>query len=709
MTQKRHAEDVKEGQPCHTGDNMDATPRFLRLTAGFVVAASASALSASQATYVSTPEDAQQAFSSLNGSEQAQLSEQLSGLLGQVDFAGLLEPFLPQPQAQAEDDLLGDTLDPLGLGAVNDLLDLVLLLPGALNYTWEYEMNGQRGSASALLNLPTPIDVDGNGLPDITATLSISGTNQVTMTVDRLGARLGLRGLLGSVLGNNPLPLKIEAVIADPRSESDALFALGYDASANSAPEQFSAAVNLSGALDSSQIGVNLTTKSPGDSLTLLAGQFNRASDGQREPSQELAMSLSPVPARANVDVTLGDQIAVALGATQRSTADILFVNHASQPAQVVTALIEQLPTSLNLSLAENQSDRVLSYSGSSDVDLIHITADGVGGLFGNTSQVDLELAQIPTDMSLSFGSSGDFDLDLGDDNLGRIEALLTNGPDVRVPAGMDGVTLLEIPGTSVLTARISGLKRVTAQQAPLALALDSVAGNPLRVELREQPSASAKQTYTIAELSSIQRHTEISIDESGGAQRIRYRADDAASSLSFSTNAGDRHQMTASAAPVASSIDICAAGGTACTTSGKSANTGSFRVITSQPVNLNLRDCDTVSCGNELRLTNLSIRHLDLAINISENCTIFGCITGSKGSIWLDTDNYNLTGGFRSRSSDFNVNGFFGSGFRTNNRYVSWNNFIPSKSGSISCGSGTFLDVTVIGITIDVSGLYLC
>lgn len=688
---------------------MNATPRFLRLTAGVLTVAAASALSASQTTYVSTPEDAQQAFSSLTGSQQAQLTEQLSGLLGQVNFSGLLEPFLGDASTAAEDDPVGDLLDPLGLGGVNDLLDLLALLPSALSYTWEYEMNGQRGSTNALLNLPTPIDVDGNGVPDITATLSISGTNQVTMTVDRLGARLGLRGLLGGVLGNAPLPLKIEAVIDDPRAEADALFALGYDASSSRAPERFSAAVNLTGALDSSQIGVNLTTQSPGNNLTLLAGQFSRANNGQREPAQELAMNLAPVPGQANVNVALGDQISVELGASRRSTADILFVNHSAQPAQVVTALIEQLPKNLSLSFAEDATDRVLTYSGNSDVDLIHLTADGVGGLFGNTSQVDLELAQVPTEMSLSFGSSGDFDLDLGDDNLGRIEALLTNGPDVRVPAGMDGVTLLEVPGTSVLTARISGLKRVTAQQAPLALALDSVAGNPLRVELREQPSATAKETYTIAQLSSIQRHTEISIDESGGAQRIRYRADDAASSLSFATNSGDRHEMTASAVPVASSIDICAAGGTACTTSGKAANTGSFRVIASQPVNLNLRDCDTVSCGNELRLTNLNIRHLDLAINISENCSIFGCITGSKGSIWLDTDNTNLSGGFRSRSSDFNVNGFFGSGFKTNNRYVSWNNFIPSKSGSISCGSGTYLDVTVIGITIDVSGLYLC
>ena len=689
---------------------MDATPRFLRLTAGFVVAATASVLSASQATYVSTPEDAQQAFSSLSGSEQLQLSEQLSGLLGQVNFAGVLEPFLNRPQAAAQDDPLGDVLDPLGLGDVLDLVDILALLPSALNYTWEYEIDGRQGQASGLLNLPTLIDVDGDSVPDITASLSISGANRVTMRVDRIGARLGLRGLLGGLLGNKPLPLKIEAVIDDPRAESDALFALGYDASTSQAPEQFSAAVSLTGALDDSQIGVSLTTRKAGDDLTLIASQFSQGAGGARDLGLDLSLNLAPVPGSANVDVALGDQVSVQLGASASSTADILFVDHSQAPAQVVTALIDQLPTALNLSLAESpEGDRTLSYSGSQDVDLIHITADGVGGLFGSASIVDLELAQIPTSMSLSFGTAGDFDLDLGGDDLGHIEALLSNGPDIRVPAGMDGVTLLEVPGTSILTARISGLKRVAAQQAPLALELDSVAGNPFRVELREQADANAKETYTIAQLSSIQRHTEISIDESGGAQRIRYRADDAASSLSFATNTGDREEMTASAAPVASSIDICAAGGTGCTTSGKAANTGSFRVITSQPVNLNLRDCDTASCGNELRLTNLNIRHLDLAINISENCTIFGCITGSKGSIWLDTDNHNLTGGFRSRSSDFNVNGVFGSGFKTNNRYVSWNNFIPSKSGSISCGSGTFLDVTVIGITIDVSGLYLC
>ncbi len=268
-----------------------------------------------------------------------------------------------------------------------------------------------------------------------------------------------------------------------------------------------------------------------------------------------------------------------------------------------------------------------------------------------------------------------------------------------------------DIPGETVLAARVSQLRRLSGSEEPLSLYLDSLAGNPVRVELRSQPAAGAKQVYTVAELHRLQRHTNISITESGNRQLIHYDADATASSLSLATNAGDRQSLTASLAIVPTVLDLCAASDNSCSASGKPGNVASMRVTTAQRATLNLHDCQNSSCSEELKVSNLDFRKIDTSIEVGRNCPWYGCYPqGSKGSIWLDTDNERLNGTVKYAGADFKVKAGFGPSFRSNDRYVKWSYFTPtSKSGSISCGDGTYLDVTVFGVTIDVAWLYLC
>ncbi len=677
--------------------------RWISVVLGVVLGANAGALAANAGSVVDTPEEARDAFSALSAAQQAQLAKQLNGLLGRLNFSAPISSFLPQ--TTAADNPLGDLL---GGGAVPSLLsglnlslpsEVIALLPSAITYRWETQMNGYSQSVDAILNVPTLLDVDGDSVPDINASLSISGTSSVTMQVERLAA-----GLIGST----DLPLKIEAVVADPRAGSTAVFALGYDASASRAPDSFTEVIGIGGGLNSTQITVDVTSTGAGDSLDLLAEQFEDSGNGQRNPEQTIVLGLAPVPGNASVALDMGNNdIAVSVGASQRADAAIEFVDYSSGSAQTVNAFINQLPTSLVLNFTQAGGDRVLSYNASQGINEISVHADQLSG-FGRANQLQLTLGGVPLALSLNMGSEGEFDLNAGNADLGYLDALLSNGPQGSLPAGHDGVQMRETPADSVLAARITRLRRVSGQQAPLGIYLDSLAGKPFTVELRDQPSANAKQTYTTATLLNLQRQTQISISD-GSKQQINYSAAAAASHLSFETNAGSRDKLTASASPVASSIAICAAGNNSCSTSGKAGNTGSFRVTTSQPMTLNLRDCNNGSCSKELRLSNFNIRHVDMAINVGKNCTFWGdCVEGSKGSIWLDTDNHSMTGRVLSRSG-LPVDANFGPGFRSNNRYVSWNWFIPSKSGSISCGSGSYLKVTVFGITLDIKALYLC
>ncbi|MGJ8671021.1 MAG: hypothetical protein ACSHXK_16180 [Oceanococcus sp.] len=677
--------------------------RIGSLLMGLVLGGQVGLLAASSSNgVVTTPEQARDAFSALSSQQQAALADQLSGLLGRVNFANAVSTFLPQ--STSSDDgiagLLGGALPVSGgLAALNLSLpaEVIALLPSAITYRWETEVNGYKQTTDAVLNLPTLLDVDGDSQPDFNASLSISGANSVTLQVERI-----------AVLNGASIPLKIEAVVADPRATSGSVFALGYDASASRAPDSFTEVIGIGGVLGNTQLTVDMSTSGAGNSLDLLAEQFSERADGSRNPDQTIVLGLAPVPDSANVAIDIGSNtIAVDVGASQRSFAAIEFIDYSSGQAQPVDVAIDQLPTSLSLNFTELNGQRQLSYNASQVVDEINVNADQLSG-FGRANQLQLLLGGVPTSLNLDMGSAGEFDLDAGNADLGLLDVVLSNGASASLPVGADGIVMKETPSDSVLTARITRLRRISGQQQPLSIYLDSLGAKPVHVELRDKPSSNAKETYTTANLNNLQRQTQISISD-GSKQQINYSAAAAASSLVFETNAGSRDKLTASASPVASNIAICAAGDKSCSTSGKAGNTGSFRVVTSQPMTLNLRDCNNSSCSKELKISNFNIRHVDMAINVGKNCTFWGsCTEGSKGSIWLDTDNHSLTGRVISRSG-LPVDANFGPGFKTNNRYVTWNWFVPSKSGSISCGSGSYLKVTVFGITLDIKALYLC
>ena len=79
----------------------------------------------------------------------------------------------------------------------------------ALDYQYVTRFKNPDGSEivrrhTALVNIPTPLNVDGDLLPDVTATVQVFSLTQFTLKIDRMLLELA------------PLPVKIEAIVDDP-------------------------------------------------------------------------------------------------------------------------------------------------------------------------------------------------------------------------------------------------------------------------------------------------------------------------------------------------------------------------------------------------------------------------------------------------------------------------------------------------------------
>lgn len=659
-----------------------AAPWFL----GLAVLFGATAVQA--LNMLTTPAEVSAAMQGLSDEQEQAFTDLLAGVLKDADFAALVSRF----------DLATATgIDPLTLGDIADALHPVIsglpLIGGLLTFEWETEVNGVTRSHTGVLNVATPLDVDDQIGADVTAKLSLNGTTGITLEVQRSDSGAAL-------------PLKIRAIVQDPRSGSDAKFALGYDARHADAPASYTEDVSISG-ITGTSLSLSVEVDGAGSALALLADEL--ASD--KSPRQSIHFDLAPVPNRISAQVDLGDDVHLALNASRASLAILRYVDAIATPAQTLTASIDELPSQLSIDIRDRDGQQDIAYSASALIQSVDISGSNLASL-GKAKDIVVSLQEVPQALDLSLGTSnGNFSLDAGNASLGLIEALFTSGSQQHVPAGYDGLLFKDLPGTTVLAARVTQLKRMSGSEEPLSIYLDALAGKPVSIELRSQPSVGAKEVYTTAQLNNLQRHTQISITESGSRQLIHYEAAAIASSLNLATNAGNRQSLTASLSAVPASMDICAAGDKTCSTSGKAGNVASMRVTSSHRATLDLHDCHNNSCSEEIKISNLSFRKVDTSIDVGRNCPWYGCYPqGSKGSIWLDTDNHLLNGTLKYAGADFKVKAGFGPSFRTDNRYVKWSYFAPtSKSGSITCGAGTYLDVTVFGITIDVSGLYLC
>lgn len=158
------------------------------------------------------------------------------------------------------------------------------------------------------------------------------------------------------------------------------------------------------------------------------------------------------------------------------------FVVHLTQGLRDVLVTVRDLPSSIDATLDPSGT---LTYTGSAVIGSLDATIVDPAGVTGRATRLELGLRDIPTALTLDFGTSTSAGIDAHGGSLGLVTLLATSGPDLAVDAGYEGVVLEDVPSHFAIAARLSGLRvaRVTTGVAPYTLSLGKTPG-PFLVRL---------------------------------------------------------------------------------------------------------------------------------------------------------------------------------------------------------------------------------
>jgi len=383
-----------------------------------------------------------------------------------------------------------------------------------------------------------------------------------------------------------------------------------------------------------------------------------------------------------------------------------------SGKVQSIDGKIDKLQPATRLRLIDDAQGKRVTYDAAAATGEITIDGTNVEALGGRAKEIHVLMRTIPQSLVLGLDDgTGKVNINAGGQTLGLLEAQLTSGPNDRIQTGFDGILLNDLASKYVLFARVTGLRSATAVQSPAPdLTLDATGDKVFKVDVNQQPLSGGKTTFTRATLDRLKPNTRVRVIPTSAGQRIEYTASARTNSLSFETNSGDRWKLDASVAgPLPASVVICQAGDKSCGGSGRTSNAGSVSFIASEHTTVNVFDCvrpASSSCPSSpdefLEIKNLRVRDMIEDAHANDS--------GYSGHIYLDTNNHTMSGDILNRDGSGGFRAHFPSGFKSQNRLGTWSawGLFKSKSGTITCPSGTSLDVRVLGLWIGVTG-YLC
>jgi hypothetical protein len=298
---------------------------------------------------------------------------------------------------------------------------------------------------TALLNVPTALNVDDDLDPDVIGTLAVDALtlSGVSLEIDRF------------LFESSKLPLKVEAIVDDPTAGAlpRRRINAGYDARDGCpaapapglcAPADWKATATFSGAGGSTKLDVvqDVRNDEPTElqgavpaSVKLLGGLFNGDSIHRRDPMGG-EIRYAPVALVANLGVTLAaSSMEVRAGAvtTTNVKARAEIVNGPRE--QRVGADLAGLPQSLSVRMEEPGADRrTVTYAASAAVPSLDASyTDTLGGTLG--TKVVAKARGIPTGMVLTQTSARAATFTANGGTLGSVEVGYANGEPRLLPA----------------------------------------------------------------------------------------------------------------------------------------------------------------------------------------------------------------------------------------------------------------------------------
>jgi hypothetical protein len=359
---------------------------------------------------------------------------------------------------------------------------------------------------TALVNVPTALNVDGDLLPDVIATVHVLSLSEFTLRVDRLLTELGAT------------PLKIEAIVDDPTAGAlpRQRINVGYDARESRAPNSWRATATLpdDGTDALTTLDLVKDVSGAGAAITTLGGLFDGDSLARKDPIGG-AIRYAPVPARATLGLTLGSHMEVRAGASvpvdARASAEIVD----GPREQRVSANVAALPGQMRVRLEEpGANERIVTYAGSAKIPALEASyTDSIGGTLA--TKVVAKASGLPTGMVLHQTGARAATFDATGGTLGSVEVGYANGEPRLLNVAHPYARVFDDGTLASYAARIDAL-RSASLDATTTIAAELVLGPDARKTLRALVDAPGGR-HIDGVVSNLPRHLTMLYDADGG------------------------------------------------------------------------------------------------------------------------------------------------------------------------------------------------
>jgi len=260
----------------------------------------------------------------------------------------------------------------------------------------------------SIIGIPDPIDVTGDSVPDLLASVTLKGTTPVLKVARMDGAPANL-------------PLSIQAVLTLPGNPTEYRF--GYDTRTTNAPKAFQAEIGLDSA------GATLKVTSKGDqalavtgavapggvsSATVPASNGDPARPALAPKEQRFGVSFDPAPASAALAIGLpngqvsAQNIAATLSTDRPTRIGInLADDSGADKVFVANAKLDSVDGSLALGLTGSDEGAMQANLRSAHgLDAVEVNATQLTA--GRTdSDIRLSMTGVPSDLSFGLGADG--------------------------------------------------------------------------------------------------------------------------------------------------------------------------------------------------------------------------------------------------------------------------------------------------------------
>ncbi len=392
----------------------------------------------------------------------------VNGILGATGLPGTTAPSL---SSVFNTPNLGNLLAGAGCPIAKSLpsppvpnqIPQVICALGELNYAYRtvyMEPNGTTLTriTRALLGVPTPINVDGSGLPDFLGTVlpSLSG-GQVGLSLDI--SRVGLLPASGRV--------SVEAIALDPAAPGTYVGA-GEDGLAAGTDSDWSATLSL---VSDSTAGseIQLTQKNSGaPSIVGVLGElFSGSSPDSPTDVSRGDVSFTPVPSTLTTDVKLGQssqEASVTSSAPTTVGATVSLIS--SGDDKEIAATVNKLNKSLDLAYTHPNGDTKVNYTSDAAVGALGARYyDTVNGVLATAAALDAR--GVPTGLSVDQAGPQTAVTTSGG-AIGLVEARYGAGRDVPASAPGDAYAAYHAytDGSSTAGVRLPNLQALTLNAA---------------------------------------------------------------------------------------------------------------------------------------------------------------------------------------------------------------------------------------------------